>query len=205
MAMNAKLAALVAAPAVALSVPGVQAQDGTTAAPNNTAPEPTNGPFSLRLGVNRLSDGETRDFVGGTDLFGGLSYGLKTGGRIDLDFNRQSDDGNDVNALGLSYTHLFPFGQQQKFYGGLGLGLYRVSADVRGTRRGGGGGGYYYLGLLGLGDPSGVDEDKVRLGGKALLGYNFSDKFFGEVAYTKIGKVEGADASNFSVALGLRF
>lgn len=202
--MNAKLAALVAAPAVALSVPGAQAQDGTTGTPNNTAPESTNGPFSLRLGVNRLSDGETRDFVGGTNVFGGLSYGLKTGGRVDLDFNRQSEDGDDVSALGVSYTQLFPFGQQQKFYGGLGLGLFRVSADVRGTRRGGGG-GYYYLGLLGLGDPRGVDEDKVRLGGKALLGYNFSNKFFGEVAYTKIGKVEGADASNFSVALGLRF
>ena len=200
MAINTKLAALIAAPAVALALPAVQAQEGTE------APTGFQQGFSGRLGANWLTDSDTKDFIDGTDFFGGLSYGLKNNGRIDFDFSRNSDGGNDIKSFGLIYTHLFPFDKKGKFYGGLGLGIYRVDADIRGV----GGGGQEEppisgIFTLGLGDYNGVNESSTKIGGKALLGYNFSDKFFGEVAYTKIGDVDGADASNVSVALGLRF
>jgi len=175
-------------------------------------------PFSVRLGAGYLSDGDTREALGSTHVTGGVSYEFSPKNRVDLDYIKASEDGDKVQSFGLTYLRLFDFNKKSdseltKLYAGLGLGLFRVSARAEGNDNDGPKGGgeepppETILALTSLGGNSndGFNETKTRLGGKALIGYNFSEQFFTEAAYTRVGKVEGADASNFSLMFGFHF
>jgi hypothetical protein len=138
------------------------------------------GPYSLRAG-------------GSTDVDAGSRYGLGVGvsrnlgpGRVDIDFSHQSRHGNRTQTTGLSYVHTMNFGSAAVFYGGLGVGVYHVS-----VKNGASG--------------AAIDDDRISLGGKVLLGFNITRRMFVEAAFTKVSKVSGMDASNFVVQLGVRF
>lgn len=181
-------------------------------------------PFSVRLGFNRPQDGDTRSTVGNGTLFG-LSYSPTKSlgpfeGRIDLDYGRFSKSGDKASSIGLGYTALWKItgkGSPVGAYGGVGLGVHRVSVRAAGANGGGSGGGSNpggsdtlagFRSASSLGDLNGgdgVDADGTKLGAKLVLGYNFSDRFYGEAVYNKIGKVDGADPSQMALTVGFRF
>jgi hypothetical protein len=194
------------APAALLAAPA-QAQDSS--------------PFSVRLGFNRPADSDTRSTVGNGFLLG-LSYTptKSTGpfeGRIDLDYGRFSKSGDQATSIGLGYTALWKItgkGSPAGAYGGVGLGIHRVSVRAAGSGGGSEPGGSDVGTLTGfrsassLGDLNGgdgVDAHETKLGAKLVLGYNFSDRLYGEAVYNKIGKVDGADPSQLALTVGFRF
>ena len=176
-----RITTLMVAPALALATAQSQAQE------NDALEGDADTPHSVRVGAAILSHSNTSNATGRGGFLLGLSRDISERGRIDLDFSRQSRGGNKVQAGGISYVHRFPLSAaNNKLYAGLGVGVYRVSAEVTG---------------------SGVafSDSKVRIGGKVLVGYNFNKRFFSEAGYTKTGKAAGAEASHFSVVIGIKF
>ena len=145
-----------------------------------SAADPLMNPYSLRAGPSVSSDGSS--LVG---FQAGVSRNFGPG-RVDIDVSRHTHSGTRAQTTGIAYVHRIEFGSAGKFYGGLGVGGYHVSVKHPGSG-------------------ASIDKDKFSLGGKILVGFNLTDRFFVEAGYTKVGKVSGVDASNASVVLGLRF
>jgi hypothetical protein len=145
-----------------------------------SAADPFVHPYSLRAGPSLSSDGSSQ--IG---FQAGVSRNFGPG-RVDIDFSRHSHSGTRAQTTGIAYVHRLALGAAGRFYGGLGVGAYHVSVKAPGSG-------------------ASIDDDKFSLGGKVLVGYNITDRFFVEAGYTKVGKVSGVDASNASVVLGLRF
>lgn len=142
--------------------------------------EPLDAPYSVRFGGAASSDGGAAGRVG---LMVGASRELGPG-RVDIDFTRHASHGNRTQVAGLSYVYRIPF--ENRFYGGLGLGVHHVS-----VKSGASGASF--------------DNDRVVLGGKILIGYRISSRFFAEAVMTKLGSVSGVDPSTFSFVLGMHF
>lgn len=189
--ITTSMVAPLVAPALALTATQTfisQAQAQATSATEATIAGEKERPYSVRLGGSALSDGDTSDDTGRTGFLLGVSRDIGKAGRADLDFTRQSKNGEHIRTVGLSYLQRFPFGQTNRFYGGLGVGVYSVSVDTRG-------------GGSGLG---GTHESAIRPGGKILVGYQ-RNRLFTEAGYNLIGKVSGENASNFFLQVGLKF
>lgn len=139
------------------------------------------GPYALRAGGTAAADGDSRLGYGL-----GISRNVGPSGRVDIDFAHQSRRGNRSQIAGVSYVHRFNFDAAGKLYGGLGVGVFHVSVKT---------------GASG----AAVDNDRVSLGGKVLVGFNMSSRMFVEAGFTKVSTVSGVDASNFGVQLGVRF
>lgn len=148
--------------------------------PTGAAGQDIAGPFSLRAGASTAG----HDTGSGFQL--GISRNLGPAGRVDLDHAHHSRHGNRRQTTGLAYVHQFKFGSAGKFYGGLGVGVYNVSvkSDASGAA---------------------IDSHKVTLGGKVLVGFNFTNRVFVEAGVTKVPKISGLDASNLAAILGVRF
>ena len=144
------------------------------------AADPLATPWSLRAGPSvATDDASTFGFQAG------ISRNIGPG-RVDIDFSRHTHSGTRAQTAGVAYVHRFNFGAAGRFYAGLGVGGYHVSVKAPGSG-------------------AAIDKDKFSLGGKVLVGYNITDRFFVEAGFTKVGTVSGVDASNASVVLGLRF
>lgn len=176
------ITAAMVVPALALAAPQVEAKDEPVSAVEHESRN------SVRVGFAELTQGATKAAVDHNSFSLGFSRDMGAGRRVDLDFSRHSGGGNKVRTAGATYLQKFPLGPagNKKFYGALGVGVYHVSSSFNG---------------------SGVSmaASKFTVGGKVLVGYQFNRRFFSEAAFTKINKVGGADGSNFSLIVGMKF
>jgi hypothetical protein len=185
--MKPQVTTLIALPVLVAAIGETRAQDAEAAATG----EPR---FSVRLGATRLSDGPTRRASGSGGFEAAVGLAIRQCGRAEVEYARTSGN-NRVKTLGVNYTHVLPLNKQefrttgQGAYAGLGIGVYRVSADF-----GGGGSGI-----------AAMSDSATRIGGKILVGYQFQNRYFVEAGFTKIGSVRGADPSRFGASLGIRF
>jgi hypothetical protein len=153
-------------------------------------------PVTLRIGAAMLTDSQARDAVGSTGLNAGLSYDLPFSGLFHAPGERGSFDfdylgfwrnGNNFNNFGFSYVERVPFSTGvvtgPAFYGGLGVGVWYDSAS-------GGGGG---------------SVNRTTIGGKALLGLAFDQKFSVELSYDFRPNFFGVSPNAFTLSLGYRF
>ena len=174
----------------------------TLAAPAMAQREKTG--ISVEVGGNYIMDGDTRDAIGdyglrvavGYDLPSQSLLGRETGGRsrITLSYTSGDDTFTEVDdgllytltpkltSWGLTYEERVPFRMVEEGatspYWGVGLGVF------------------YHKGELGASVTDGettlrdsMDDTATRIGGRAIVGVNFANRWFVEASYNLSGKI----------------
>lgn len=154
-------------------------------------------PFSVRAGYSYLANKDTRDATNNSGFTVGASYDLDSkylGGMgagankvsIDLDYDSHSGNSNTVTS------------------GSLQL----VLRTMAGTGAKGGFSPYFGFGAGGFSnryDIGGFSATKTVFGGTVLVGGNFTQQAFLEVAYRTSGSVDGVRFDTINAVIGFRF
>ncbi|MFM7319985.1 MAG: hypothetical protein ACKO5K_00495 [Armatimonadota bacterium] len=158
--------------------------------------------YFAHVGFNRALSSSVRNALSDTGVAAGAGLVLRNGlvrtegsqSSVEIDFLRNSANGDRLDTAGLAYTVRIPTGagnDDTKPYYGLGLGWYRSEAKAtsQGTS----------------GSPTTITEKATNFGAKFLVGANVGGKAFAEASYILSGKVAGEKTDSVNFTVGLRF
>lgn len=167
--------------------------------------------ITLEVGGNYILKSDVRDSVGDVGLRVGLGYqlptpsllGANTGGRPSVNLSyTMADDQVKLTTWGLTYEERVPFQMAMRPggtspYWGLGVGVFFHKAESD------------YIpptdAYAALENGSNLDEDKTRIGLRAILGMDFASKWFVEGSYNFTGKVADGKTDSIALVVGTRF
>ena len=165
---------------------------------------------AVQVGGDWLTNSTARDGTSSIGIYLGYSRRLPTRSLIspdrgwagiDLDWDHNSGHSNKLESFGLSYVERIPFshanGGTVPYYG-VGIGGFYDRLSV-GTS----------LAFASVGSAAATSGDptdhQFRIGGKALVGASFSDRYFAELSYRMSGKIQGVRTDTVNLAIGTRF
>jgi hypothetical protein len=149
-------------------------------------------PVTVKLGVFLPTNGKVEDHVGHEFFAAGAELALSktttnqtTLPLLYVDYNGKTSSGQHIydTGIGLGVKHyLGSVDASSAPYVGAGVGAYFDQANVEGA-----------------------DENKVNLGYKLDVGYEFNHSFLVEGDWQDAGSVAGVTANGFSILVGYRF
>ena len=152
--------------------------------------------LSIRAGVSMLSTKASRDLTQDSSFAVGAGYQLNlkgmgaTGGTtsLDADWYRNTGNGNKIDVWSVTLMQRFASPAKaagMNVYFGAGIGWHRAQVYLTGSTP--------------------VSETKNTVGGTALVGTNFGENAFLELAYHFSATVLSTNVNSFTAMVGVKF
>ena len=148
-------------------------------------------PWTVQVGAGWPGQSSAKNFEGDTAWNAGVDYAFSKSNAVEpmltsvyFDYTGASDHGNSLNTYGVGIGGRQYFGRSANMspYYGAGVGVY--DTDGKG---------------------GGNSKSQTNIGGKVLVGLQFTGAYFVQVGYNWLPSVKNVDPSNVGVDVGLRF